>query len=141
MRQQQFTAVATGDIGEHICALRLLKMHVPCSIINLGTSDIVAEHEGRMWRIQVKSSVAKRRSRERVDVGYQFMTSKGGKKTPLTEDDCDIVAMVAIDLERVWFTPVEKLRNSISKRKAISSFVEGITEETWRDTMAFFESE
>jgi len=138
MRQQKFSAVATGDIGEHICALRLLKMHVPCSIINLGTSDIVAEHEGRMWRIQVKSSISKRRSPSRSDVGYQFMTSKGGKKNPLTENDCDIVAMVAIDLERVWFTPVQKLRNSISKRKTIGSFTEGITEETWRDTMSYF---
>ena len=138
MRQQKFTAVATGGIGEHICALRLLKMHVPCSIINLGTSDIVAEYERRMWRIQVKSSVGKRHSRERVDVGYQFMTSKGGKKTPLTEDDCDIVAMVAIDLERVWFVPVHKLRNSVSKRKTVASFTEGITEETWQDTMSYF---
>jgi len=138
MRQREFTAIATGDIGEHICALRLLKMHVPCSIINLGTSDIVAEHEGRMWRIQVKSSVLKSRGADRPDYGYQFMTSKGGKKTPLTEDDCDIVAMVAIDLERVWFTPVHKLRNSISKRKTIGSFAEGITEETWRDTMSYF---
>ena len=139
MRQQEFSAVATGDIGEHICALRLLKMHVPCSIINLGTSDIVAEHEGRMWRIQVKSSVLKSRGSDRPDYGYQFMTSKGGKKTPLTEDDCDIVAMVAIDLERVWFTPVYKLRNSISKRKTVGSFSEGVTEETWRDTMSYFD--
>jgi hypothetical protein len=138
MRQQQFTAVATGDIGEHICALRLLKMHVPCSIINLGTSDIVAEYEGRMWRIQVKSSVAKRRSRDRVDVGYQFMTSKGGKKTPLTEEDCDIVAMVSIELERVWFVPVHKLRNSVSKRKTISFFDEDVTDSSWRDTMSYF---
>jgi hypothetical protein len=66
------------------------------------------------------------------------MTSKGGKKTPLTEDDCDIVAMVAIDLERVWFVPVHKLRNSVSKRKTVGSFAEGVTEETWRDTMSYF---
>jgi len=113
-------------------------MHIPCSIINLGTSDIVAEHEGRMWRIQVKASVAKRRSRERKDVGYQFMTSKGGKKTPLTEEDCDIVAMVAMDLERVWFVPVHKLRNNVSKRKTIKFFDENVTQNTWRETMSYF---
>jgi hypothetical protein len=114
-------------------------MHIPCSIINLGTSDIVAEYEGRMWRIQVKASVAKRRSRNRVDVGYQFMTNKGGKKTPLTENDCDIVAMVAIDLERVFFVPVQKLRNSISKRKTIAFFNEDITHNSWVDTMSYFD--
>jgi len=138
MRQQQFSAIDSGTIGEYICALRLLKMHIPCSIINLGTSDIVAEHEGRMWRIQVKASVAKRRSRERKDVGYQFMTSKGGKKTPLTEEDCDIVAMVAMDLERVWFVPVHKLRNNVSKRKTIKFFDENVTQNTWRETMSYF---
>ena len=84
--------VDNGAIGEYICALRLLKMGVQCRIVNMGTSDIIAELDGRIYRIQVKSSQLKpRHETNRSSSGYQFITSKGGKKTRLSEDDCDIV--------------------------------------------------
>lgn len=133
--------VDNGAIGEYICALRLLKMGVQCRIVNMGTSDIIAELDGRIYRIQVKSSQLKPRyETERSSSGYQFITSKGGKKTRLTEDDCDIVAMVALDLENIWFSPIHKAAKQISKRIHPSKFCEDTIEKTWKDTISYLDN-
>ena len=132
--------VDNGAIGEYICALRLLKMGVQCRIVNMGTSDIIAELDGRVYRIQVKSSQLKARHEPNRNNGYQFITSKGGNKLRLTEADCDIVAMVALDIENIWFSPIQKVAKQVSKRIHPSKFCENTIELTWKDTISYLES-
>ena len=134
-----FTSLHNGEIGEYICALRLLQMGVPCRIVNMGTTDIIAEYENRPWRIQVKSSIMKgydglkdkRKS-------YQFGTSKGGKKTPFSITDFDICALVAIDRELVYFTPVHKVCNQVTKRMTPSKFHPHVSMHSWMNCMKYF---
>jgi hypothetical protein len=91
-----------------------MKMGLTCEIINLDTVDIAVNYENRLIRVQVKSSTLKKNGR--TNMGYQFATSVSGKKRPLTVTDCDIVALVATDCERVLFKPVECLKGQVTKR-------------------------
>lgn len=102
-----------GKLGEYICAVRLMKLGVSCEIVNLDTIDIIANHDESVIRIQVKASKLKR---HRHSWTYQFATCVTGKKRPMTKADCDIVALVALDCERVLFKPVDKLKGQITKR-------------------------
>ena len=126
-----------GKLGEFICAVRLMKLGVSCEIVNLDTIDIVANHEGRLIRIQVKSSELKR---QRKYWTYQFVTSVGGKKRPLNKKDCDLVALVALDCERVLFKPVESLLGQITKRILPRKFDnEFLESKTWEASLAYLD--
>lgn len=133
------TSIQNGEIGEYICAMRLLKMGIPCRIVNMGTVDIVAEDQGILWRIQVKSSVVKgnRRAND-TNMSYQFNTSKGGKKIPFSKEDCDIMAFVATDKELVVFAPMPKLTKQVTKRMSPKRFTLDESMKTWLDCMKYF---
>lgn len=128
-----------GKIGEHICALRMLKSGISASIINLDTVDIVAQDRNRMWRIQVKSGSLRQES-DRM-AGYQFNIAVGGKKKrPLTHLDCDIVALVAIEQEQVFFCPVSSLMKQKTKRMTAKRFEEqNLCLRTWSKTLDYFD--
>ena len=103
----------------------------------MGATDVVAELDGKVYRIQVKASQLKAHKR---NYGYQFMTAKGGKKEPFTTNDCDIVACVTIDTEHVWFFPTQKLCDQLSKRIHPKRFDDDTTERTWKNTIAYLET-
>ena len=134
-----FASLQNGEIGEYICALRLLKLGISCRIVNMGATDIIADYNNKMWRIQVKSSALKgKKSIHDKNKSYQFAVSKGGKKTPFTTNDCDIIALVAIDREQIIFVPVNKLLNQTTKRMPKEKFSEHSGMHTWMDCMKYF---
>jgi len=99
----------TGKIGEYICALRMLKSGISCQIANFEALDIIAYHEDRLIRIQVKSSTLKKNGSAPLN-GYQFNLGIGGKqKRVMTSADCDVIALVAIEQEQVIFYPQDRL--------------------------------
>ena len=123
-----------GKLGEYICAVRLMKMGLSCEIVNLDTIDIVVNHDDRIIRVQVKSSALKKNSGY---WGYQFATSVSGKKRPLTIHDCDIVALVATDCEKVLFKPVECLKGQVTKRIIPRKFErEDLETRSWEHCLA-----
>jgi hypothetical protein len=132
--------VQTGRIGELICLLRLAKMGLEAEIVNLGTSDIICFAHDYSWRIQVKGSHIKDNGGNSKSPGYQFCISKGGRtKQPLTQADCDIVALVAIPQERVLFAPVARFEGSKTKRLKPHDFIHPILEwDTWSECMEDF---
>ena len=118
----------------------MLKLGIPCRIVNMGATDIFAEFDGKTYRVQVKSSQLKQKSINKNNHGYQFMVSKGGKKESFTLNDCDIIACVTIDTEFVWFFPVHKMIDRVTKRITPKRFDEHTTERTWKDTIAYLET-
>lgn len=101
----------------------MLQNDIPASIVNLETVDVIAHYEGRMWRVQVKSSTLKDKGEGRGRRGYQFNLGVGGRtKRALTEDDCDIIALVAIDHQQVMFYPVRALHGMKSRRISPKKF-------------------
>ena len=129
----------TGKIGEYICALRMLKSGISCQISNFEALDIIAYHENRLLRIQVKSSTIKNKGRG-SGVGYQFNLAVGGKqKRHLTDADCDIIALVGIDHEQVMFYPRERLHGAKTKRVAPSKFDDpNLCLKTWDRCLTYF---
>ena len=134
--------VETGRIGEVICLLRLAKMGIQSEIVNLGTSDIISFAYDYIWRVQVKGSNIKgnKSASDARSPGYQFCVSKGLKpKRPLTQEDCDIVALVAIPQERVLFVPVTHFKETKTKRLKPLDFMEKDLEwNSWVECMSHF---
>lgn len=134
--------VETGRIGEVICLLRLAKMGIQSEIVNLGTSDILSFAYDYTWRLQVKGSNIKgnKSASDARSLGYQFCVSKGLKpKRPLTQEDCDIVALVAIPQERVLFVPVTHFKGTKTKRLKPLDFMEKNLEwNSWVECMSYF---
>lgn len=130
--------IEAGRVGEIICLLRLAKMGIQSEIVNLGTSDIISFAYDYTWRIQVKASQLKKRYRNAS--GYQFCVSKGLKpKQSLTEEDCDIVALVGIPQERVLFAPVSCFAGVKTKRLTPKDFDEPDIEwSSWAKCMEYY---
>ncbi len=113
-----------GKLGEHRCMVRLMRLGYSCQIVNLDTVDIIINWQNVFLRVQVKSSILKGRGGEQAThMGYQFATSHSGKKKPLTKKQCDIVAFVAVEPERVLFKPVECLKGQVTKRVSPTKFI------------------
>jgi hypothetical protein len=132
--------IEAGRVGEIICLLRLAKMGIQSEIVNLGTSDIISFAYDYTWRIQVKASHIKgnKGANDKRNPGYQFCVSKGLKpKKSLTEEDCDIVALVAIPQERVLFAPVSAFRDTKTKRLKPIDYLEPDVEwNSWVECMS-----
>ena len=127
--------ILTGQLGESICSVKLLKMDIPCSLVHLQKTDILALKDGKPLRIQVKSSRMKRayERKGREYFSYHFSIASGGHpKQPLTKDVCDIVAFVAIDKERVIFKKVDDLQQKLTKHIMPDDFFIGCDLFSWK---------
>ena len=126
----------TGQIGETICMLRLLRMGVPCSLVHFLKTDILAQENKALVRVQVKSSSYKnsyRRKNGRAYWCYHFSICSGGHpKQPLTKAVCDVVALVAVDMDKVIFLNVEDLKGHVTKRLNKNNFYETCEEDSWK---------
>ena len=72
--------------------------------------DLVAFSGPHVVRVQVKSTVAPRRPSQRGRYKYEFLVGSmvGGVRRKMSEEDCDVVALVALDKRLCQFMPVEK---------------------------------
>ena len=130
-----------GEIGEYICALRLLKMGVSCRIIHMDKTDIIAEDNNKLFRVQVKSSILKKKGEQTKRLGYQFAVSSGNKKkVPLSYETIDIMAFVAIETEQVLFVPAPTCKKQHTKRFSENKFSEEMTVKSWRDCMSYYDN-
>ena len=122
-----------GKLGEHICMVRLMKMGVACELVNLDTIDIVAHYNNQLIKIQVKSSILKSRDSKSQRNGYQYNTSYSGKKKPLTREQCDIIAFVAVEPERVIFAHIDCVSGQTTRRFSPSKFdKDQLEERSWQ---------
>lgn len=130
------TNFETGKLGEYICAMKLMKMGETCEIVNLDCVDIVVNRgEQGLVRLQVKSSRYKTKDK-RTTKGYQFFTAYGLVKKPLTLEQCDAIAFVALDIERVIFESVVSVGTQKTKRFARAKFnIENLEIDTWANTL------
>ena len=133
----------TGKVGEIITLLRLTQIGKQADIVHVAGSDILVVDGKRTWRVQVKASHIKRNGGNGdARRGYQFCVSKGLKpKRSLTYEDCDIVALVAIEQERVMFVPVEHFKGVKTQRKKQIDFDQPYLEsDTWDACMVWYKN-
>jgi len=132
-------------MGEFLTAFKLVQLGYPTEVVRLEKMDLITLVKGRKpIRVQVKSSSCKReydtrkRGKRRPYSTYHFSVCSGAKpKQPLTKDQCDIVALVALDLERIIFLRIKELEGRITKRVGPTKFYDGCTETTWGNCLRY----
>ena len=67
----------------------------------VGGVDLIAMSGATVVRVQVKT-----RRRPNARGQYQFPTFRGNANRALVSDDCDVVALVALDIGRCIYRPV-----------------------------------
>ncbi|MAJ13285.1 MAG: hypothetical protein CMD09_04730 [Flavobacteriales bacterium] len=138
VRASSTESLEIGQIGEVVCLLKLLRLGIPSNFAHLEKTDILSIHNKRPVRIQVKSTTWRlidRRGKGRKERwGYHFSVCSGRTpKQPLTRDDCDIVALVAIDIDKVLFKNVELLAGRVTRKIDPKSFTENCEKESWNE--------
>lgn len=126
--------VATGRIGELIAALRLTQMGIENTISPLNGSDIIATTKGKLYRVQVKARSVPDSSRPTHFMWTTSYSSK--KKVPYTRKHCDIIALVSIPHENVYFMPVIH-QTSVTRRLKVEIFEDkSIASSTWEKAIS-----
>jgi len=124
------SAIDKATITEHICVAKIKKLGYNASIVHMKAADIIMDVNGTLLRVQVKSSRLKtQRDGNRYKTGYQFSTAHGSKfKTPITSKDCDIIAFVAFEIERILFMHISvHNQETLSKRLSKNFFNDSVT--------------
>ena len=113
--------LAIGTAGEHIvCADLLMNGHRAFLANQACPYDVAVEVEGRMVRIQVKATRQQRSipQRETHIASYLFHVrrcGKGGKRL-YQVNDFDMLALVALDINRIAYMPPSQFKTTIHMR-------------------------
>lgn len=102
-------ALDAGKAGEHLVCADLLLSGIQAYLSDQGLRyDVVADVDGRLVRVQVKSTGRARKENGRRLLGYRFEPRARGvnRRERLRDVDCDIVAFVALDIRIIAYLPV-----------------------------------
>ena len=126
--------VSTGRVGELIAALRLTQMGIENTISPLNGSDIIATTNNKLYRVQVKARSVPDSARPKYFMWTTSFSSK--KKVPYTRKHCDIIALVSIPHENVYFMPIIG-QSPITTRLLVEVFEdETIAPSTWEKAIS-----
>tara|TARA_R100001015_G_C4582686_1_gene138981 strand:+ start:258 stop:644 length:387 start_codon:yes stop_codon:yes gene_type:complete len=121
-------SVLVGQAGEHLAAAVLFEMGVQCAVCPTPGMDLVAFDAARVWRIEVKTTTRIYPSDKNC---YAFNTSRGNsKKTHISSDTCDVLALCALPVRRVFFRNIITVTGKIT-RLSWRRFAEGCELESW----------
>lgn len=114
-------ALEIGKAGEHLVCADLILQGYRAFLSDQGLPyDVLVDHDGRLYRVQVKSSLkpknanAKGRSPNLVYVFNVRRRGRDGIGERLTADHCDIVACVALDERLVAYFPQGEVAQTLS---------------------------
>jgi len=119
IQPKAISAIDKATITEHLCVTKLKKLGYDASIVHMGATDITLDVDGVLLKVQVKSSGIKNTAPDRPGMGYHFSITIGGgnNKSRVTNKDCDILAMVGFERERVFFEHITECNNKYTIRK------------------------
>lgn len=109
-----------GTAGEHIVVADFLLNGISAFISNHGSSyDVVADHNGKLFRIQVKTTREIKKLTQRANPIYYYHIKRSGKngKSFYKKNDFDLFALVALDIRKVFYIGFDEVKsNSICVR-------------------------
>lgn len=116
--ERAVTELAIGTAGEHVvCADLLLQGYMAFMSDQNCAYDVVAEVDGRLVRIQVKTTLAaKLTPQRRAHIkSYQWNVRRAGKLGARVygDDEFDLLALVGLDIRRVAYLPPSKTKQTI----------------------------
>ena len=121
------TDLAAGVAGEHlVCADLLLRGMTAFRADQNCPYDVAVERDGRLIRVQVKATRTVKPVPQRVahTPAYLFHTRRCGKggRRAYSENDFDILALVALDIRAIAYLRLSETRQTIhlSREKFLS---------------------
>lgn len=115
-------ALEIGRASEHLVVADLIMQGYVAFLTDQGLSyDVVVDIDGKLRRIQVKACCFARNvnSQGRKEhLAYIWNVRRRGKggSSRLGNDDCDIIALVALDVRRVAYVPVTACSETVTLR-------------------------
>ena len=102
--------------------------------------DLAAFSGPHVVRVQVKSTLAPRRATKTAKIKYEFLVGSavGGTRRTLSSEECDVVALVALDKRLCRFMSVEAC-TKIHWRFLAEEFTVETQEQTLREAFAKYE--
>ncbi len=100
-----------GRAGQYLTLVDLLSKGVQAFDTAEGVSfDVVAEHNGKLIRLQVKTTQKMRILNESANPIYFFHIKRAGKNGARFYDkgDFDAFALVALDIRQVFYLPFDE---------------------------------
>lgn len=119
---EKISDLSAGKAGEYlVCADIILSGHTAFLSEQGLPFDVIADIDGRLLRIQVKTTRATRavpQRRANHTPAYLFHINKCGKfgKQNYKEGDVDIFALVALDTKDIGFLPAKEVRKTMILR-------------------------
>ncbi|MCW5982453.1 MAG: hypothetical protein KIT09_30480 [Bryobacteraceae bacterium] len=112
MNTDEITDLEIGKAAEHLVVADLILCGYRAYLTDQGLPyDAVVDHEGKLYRVQVKSSrEVKRMPQRKGDTpGYLYHVRRAGKyrKRQYADDEFDILALVALDIRIIAYLPFE----------------------------------
>lgn len=109
-----------GAVGEHLAAAAIVRAGYSCDIVNGQGYDIIVFDNKAVYRVEVKSaSEIKNVTASDNSKFYSYSVARGSRvKRLISDDDADIVALVANDIKAVTFMPVKDVKTVRVRRKA-----------------------
>lgn len=106
-------ALTLGRAAEHVVVADLLLSGYQAFLTEQGMPyDVVLDHDGKLVRVQVKATqspidVNWGRHAERIAYSWNVRSRGRNRKQRLGNEDCDLVALVALDIRVIAYLPVE----------------------------------
>ena len=124
-----------GNAGESLTVFKLSMLGYAASLVKQDGVDIAVVGGSGLkvaQRVEVKT-VLQRDNLAR----YSFTISKGSDKRCYTRNDCDIIALVALDIEQVLFFPVESFMNVRSLALTMNDFKNPSDKNEWASALEY----
>lgn len=102
-----------GRAAEHLVVADLLLAGYQAFLTEQGMPyDVVIDHDGKIVRVQVKATCAPidvnwGRSAERIAYNWNVRARGKDRKARLGDRDCDLIALVALDIRAIAYIPVD----------------------------------
>jgi hypothetical protein len=106
-------ALTLGRAAEHLVVADLLLGGHQAFLTEQGMPyDVVIDHDGKIVRVQVKATCAPidvnwGRYAQRIAYNWNIRARGKGRKARLGDHDCDLVALVALDIRVIAYIPVD----------------------------------
>ena len=124
-----------GNAGENLTVFKLSMLGYAASTVKQDGVDIAVVGGVDLkvaQRVEVKTVL------QSDDVGrYSFTVSKGKDKKCYTRKDCDIIALAALDIEKVLFFPVESFTNVRSLSLNMNDFKNPSDKNEWASVLEY----
>jgi hypothetical protein len=126
------SAKSIGAAGEYLACSIICSYGWAASLVDAEGYDIIATRGRDIMRVQAKTT----RIVQRAGRGYQWQVCRGGQKQALTIDDCDVVALVALDVRKLAFIAVGELNGQLTKRVSANSMLSpGHESDSWETAL------